>query len=56
MVEWSGFGLVGPLTREHQGCPYPGAHQKEEKERNRFASLVRYSSTAQPNLLVDLPM
>jgi hypothetical protein len=27
------------LTREHQGCPYPGAHQKEEKERNLFFHL-----------------
>ena len=36
----------GALTREHQGCPYPGAHQKEEKERNLFASLEQYSNTA----------
>ena len=46
----------GGLTREHQGCPYPGAHQKEEKERNLFASLVQYSNMLPPNLLVDFPM
>lgn len=44
------------LTREHQGCPYPGAHQKEEKERNLFASLSHYSNMAQPNLLDVSPM
>jgi hypothetical protein len=44
------------VTREHQGCPYPGAHQKEEKERNLFASLGQYSTPASPKLLDVFPM
>jgi hypothetical protein len=53
----SGVGIgAWRLTREHQGCPYPGAHQKEEKERNLFASLDQYSNMAQSNLLDVFPM